>query len=253
MTAAAAFKLRYYRHGKIVLVRIEGPLIGHAASTLTRPLLGLFKKGVCDVAVDLTVATDLDVAGVEVLQEASEVLIGLGHPRLSVVVKPNSPPSRIFEKESDYKRNLRFFESTDEAHEALEAGKPSPARVEEMSEEDGLYLTVRRDDRGPVALYEIAGELDIDEVRRVKQRLLSDLDDGQQLLVLDLKGVDFIDSSALGLFATLRNRLEEVEGDIRFSRLSPSVRRVFEVFRLPSLFKVYDSIDEAVESFATKD
>ncbi len=232
-------------------MRVEGALIGQQASTLTRPLLGLFKKGVCDVAVDLSVASDLDVAGVEVLQEASEVLISLGHPRLSVVVKPKSPPARVFENEPDFTRNLRFFDSTDEAHQALEEGKPSPSHGEEMLEEDGLYLTMRRDDRGLVALYEIAGELDIEEVRRVKQRLLSDLDDGQRMLVLDLKGVDFIDTSALGLFATLRNRLEEVQGDIRFSRLSPSVRRVFEVFRLPALFKVYDSIDEAVESFAT--
>ena len=253
MTASQPFRIRYYRHGKIVLIRVEGPLISTTSSGLVRPALSLFKKGVYGVVIDLSVAKRLDAGGVETLLEIAAVSENLGRPQLAVVASLRTQPEKFLRERGPYE-SLRIFASTDEAFEAEHVEPPPPDDGSPIPVEEGeLYLTIRRSKQSGVMVFEIDGELDVEEVGRVKARVLQDVSAGNHLVVLDLKDVDFIDSSALGLFVSLKNKLAVFSGDLRFSRLSPNVRRVFEVFRLPRLYQVFDTVEAAVKSFQNKD
>ena len=246
VSTSKSFHIRYYRHGKIVLVRVEGPVTYGTAPGLLRPVLSLFKKGVHDVVVDLSLTPEIDEHGLEALQEISAVLENVGRPPLIVVAPVRTQPERFLEKHGPFS-DLRIFHSTDEAYQAENAPIPQGEAV--RADDADLYITWKRIERDDVLVYEIEGELDVEEVRRVKDRLLGEVESGNHKLVIDLSAVDFIDSSALGLFVSLKNKLAPIQGDLRFSRLSPQVRRVFEVFRLPQLYGIYESIDDAVASF----
>ena len=246
MSTIKSFHIRYYRHGKIVLVRVEGPITYATAPGLLRPVLSLFKKGVYDVVVDLSLSPELDGHGLEALQEISAVLENVGRPPLIVVAPARTQPENFLDKHGPHS-DLRIFHSTDEAFQAENAPIPKDGIVQAAN--DDLYLTWRRTERDGVLVYEIEGELDVEEVRHVKDRLLDEVESGNLQIVIDLSAVDFIDSSALGLFVSLKNKLTPMQGDLRFSNLSPQVRRVFEVFRLPQIYGIYENIEDAVESF----
>ena len=84
-----------------------------------------------------------------------------------------------------------------------------------------------------------------DELRRVVLGLLNET----KRIVLNLAWIVHIDSSGLGTlvasFISARNRGAE----IKFAALSPKARRVLTSTHVDRLFEVYDSTEEAINSF----
>ena len=90
---------------------------------------------------------------------------------------------------------------------------------------------------------EVAGEL--------RLTLLELIERGHRKLVVDLRAVDFIDSSGLGALVSALKRIKQtdVSGDIRLAHVHPSVAAVLEIIRLNRVFFQAPSVDEAVASF----
>ena len=72
--------------------------------------------------------------------------------------------------------------------------------------------------------------------------------ESSDIVVLDLCAARYVDSTALTAFVLLRNRMLKSGrlGTIRIAAPSSSVRRIFEVCHLDKLFKLYDSVSEAL-------
>jgi anti-anti-sigma factor len=91
-------------------------------------------------------------------------------------------------------------------------------------------FTLRADRRGETVLVTLAGELDMAATFRIEpelERLTRET--GVRTLVVDMGGVEFMDSSVLGLLLAAKQRLQ-AEG-IRFllSDPSDSVRRMLQL------------------------
>ena len=84
-----------------------------------------------------------------------------------------------------------------------------------------------------------------DDLRRTVLGLLKET----KRIVLNLALVPHIDSCGLGTlvasFISARNR----EAEIKFAALSPKARRVLGITKVDQLFEVYESTEEAVQSF----
>jgi anti-sigma B factor antagonist len=78
------------------------------------------------------------------------------------------------------------------------------------------------------------------------QRLLDDLFPYSPQLILHLEGVDFIDSSGLGLLVRLVNRTRNANGHITLCAVSRQIAEVLEVTRLRPVFESYASEAEAI-------
>lgn len=63
-------------------------------------------------------------------------------------------------------------------------------------------------------------------------------------VVVDVSGVEFMDSTGLGVFVSLL-KLMGKEGRIAVAGARPGVRKLIEVTRLDRLFPLYGSCDEA--------
>ena len=57
-------------------------------------------------------------------------------------------------------------------------------------------------------------------------------------MTLDLRELDFIDSSGLGVLVGARRRLGEVAGTLEICGLRQPVRRVFEIAGLAEVFTI---------------
>jgi anti-sigma B factor antagonist len=81
------------------------------------------------------------------------------------------------------------------------------------------------------------------------QKRVDDLIAESPYIVLHLGGVEFIDSSGLGLLVRCLIRLESLHGLIRVCAASPRIAEAFRITGLNTLFKVFDSEADAIAGF----
>jgi anti-sigma B factor antagonist len=67
-------------------------------------------------------------------------------------------------------------------------------------------------------------------------------------VVIDLTGVDFIDSAGVGVLVALFKNSRLKGGRARFCGLTPGVRGVLEIIRLDQIFEIFDDATAAVRA-----
>ncbi|MFD8706777.1 STAS domain-containing protein [Kitasatospora sp. NPDC059648] len=99
------------------------------------------------------------------------------------------------------------------------------------------------------AVCELAGDLDIETLEPARSTLDDLVEQHPPLLVVDLAGVDFCDSSGLNLL--LRTRMSAASADVAFRLAAPSatVRRLLELTRADTVFSLHPSVDAALAAF----
>jgi anti-sigma B factor antagonist len=108
--------------------------------------------------------------------------------------------------------------------------------------EFSIEYTVTDDD---IVAVVISGPMDIETAPRPRDLLVRLIDEGHYRLVLDLSGVDFIDSIGLGLIVGLVHRLRPHDGSLAVAAPSTQVRHVFDVTQLVRVVALYDTEDAA--------
>lgn len=90
----------------------------------------------------------------------------------------------------------------------------------------------------------LAGELDLYNASTVRETLLECCAERPDRLIVDLSGVKFIDSTALGVLIEARTRMENKRS---FLLAAPGLetRRALEISGLDRHFTVHESLDEA--------
>ena len=68
---------------------------------------------------------------------------------------------------------------------------------------------------------------------------------GEQRVVMDLSGVDYISSAGLRVMLSLAKRTKEAKGKLALASLGDSVRQVFELAGFLPLFMVEATADQA--------
>ena len=111
----------------------------------------------------------------------------------------------------------------------------------------GVHL-VETYHEGPWSVTAVVGELDVVGGPELRQHLLALLREDGSRLVLDLSGVDFIDSFGLGVIVGALKRTRLLDGDLRLVVPAPRIRRVFEVCDLDRVFKLHRTVQEAVST-----
>jgi anti-sigma B factor antagonist len=101
---------------------------------------------------------------------------------------------------------------------------------------------VERRDGGIVV--RLAGEIDLYNANDVAAALEEVADGDPARVVIDLTGVEFVDSTALGTLVAARQRLGG--GRLVLAAPGPDVRRALEVSGLDQHFTLSDSVDAAL-------
>ena len=86
------------------------------------------------------------------------------------------------------------------------------------------------------------GELD--------EKLYALLGKGSKKAVVDLAQCEWINSSGLSILIHHYKKFHDADGDLRLANLTDKIERILVIARLTEVFKVYDSVDEAIASFA---
>lgn len=104
---------------------------------------------------------------------------------------------------------------------------------------------------GAVTLLALSGHLVADEGDRAfTGRVSSVVDSGRIHIVVDLRGITYVDSGGVGALVAMFLYVRRRGGRLTLLRPSPRVCRVLRMTRLTNVFEVYEREDEALCSFA---
>lgn len=105
------------------------------------------------------------------------------------------------------------------------------------------------DAKETVTLVEVSGRVDSMSANQFGSGLLTQIDEGKVQLVLDLSSVDYMSSAGLREIVTTLKKAKKASGDLRLAQPSQRVREVLEMAGLDTIFKIFSTQDEAINSF----
>jgi anti-sigma B factor antagonist len=78
------------------------------------------------------------------------------------------------------------------------------------------------------------------------------VDDNKSNVVVDLSKVKFMNSSGLGMLISGMTTMRNAGGDVRLARVADRIQSLLVITKLVTVFKEYDTVEEAVKSFETE-
>lgn len=75
------------------------------------------------------------------------------------------------------------------------------------------------------------------------------LDNNLRKIVLDLSGLDWMNSTGLGALVAVQGRLKNVDGHLRLAALTNSVGDLLKLNKLNLIFEIHPTVAAAVASF----
>jgi anti-anti-sigma factor len=87
------------------------------------------------------------------------------------------------------------------------------------------------------------------EAAEFKTILTNDIRRGSKKLIVDIRECEFIDSTFLGVLVFALKEIAKIEGDIRIVKSDSTVGILMEKVGTLKVFNVFDTVEDAVESF----
>lgn len=109
-------------------------------------------------------------------------------------------------------------------------------------------MKISYEDKGPVTVLSIRGELSIEETERFQRETLQKMDQDVRDFVLDMESLDFIDSRGLETLLWLQDKCAELLGQVRLAACPDHITKVLEVTRLSGRFDCHPDVQAAVNS-----
>ncbi|MBB5867637.1 anti-sigma B factor antagonist [Allocatelliglobosispora scoriae] len=96
----------------------------------------------------------------------------------------------------------------------------------------------------------VTGDLDLSTSHQLRRRLQTAIEEGARQVVVDLGGVGFMDSSALGMLVVTFKQLRNLGGRLCLAAPRGITRTVIEITAVDKAIDVYDTVAEAEASAA---
>lgn len=102
-----------------------------------------------------------------------------------------------------------------------------------------LSIEMRMVETSPVL--DLLGEVDSYNSPKLREKMIALIDEGHKDLVINMAGVDYIDSTGLGTLVGGLKRASERGGAIRIICPNEQIYKVFNITGLVKVFPIFDS------------
>jgi anti-sigma B factor antagonist len=101
-----------------------------------------------------------------------------------------------------------------------------------------------------VTILDLQGRLVLDETEFFRRRIEELIRENRLQVILNLKGVTYIDSAGIGMMVGKYLSVRRLGGDVKLMHLSPRSHRVMTITKLLTVFDAFDSEEQAIAAFA---
>jgi anti-sigma B factor antagonist len=100
---------------------------------------------------------------------------------------------------------------------------------------------------GQRMVVDVGGEIDVYTAPKLREQLVDLINAGHYEIVVNLEGVDFLDSTGLGVLVGALKRVRAHGGSLRLVCRQERLLKIFRITGLAKVFPIYDTADAACE------
>jgi anti-sigma B factor antagonist len=93
---------------------------------------------------------------------------------------------------------------------------------------------------------EVGGEIDVYTAPSLREKVISLVDTGTTMLIVDLSHVEFLDSTGLGVLVGALRRMRGIHGSFSIVCDQERLLKIFRITALDSVLTIHDSVETAV-------
>lgn len=111
-----------------------------------------------------------------------------------------------------------------------------------------MELSLNHYDKDGQTVLQVGGEVDIYTAPRLRERLVELVGEGHHRIIVDMTGVDFLDSTGLGVLVGGLKRVRSHDGSLALVCDQERILKIFRITGLTKVFPIYDTVHEAVQA-----
>ena len=111
-------------------------------------------------------------------------------------------------------------------------------------------MTIKESITGGTAVLSFKGNfMGEPDATNVREKVHSLVSKDVKRFVIDLGGVNFINSSGLGALIATLTTVKNAKGNLKLACVNEKVHNLFVITQLVKVFDTYDTVEEALKSF----
>jgi anti-sigma B factor antagonist len=109
-------------------------------------------------------------------------------------------------------------------------------------------MTITEQLQGDVVLVSLQGRLDGNTSASLESAFAKLVEQGNGKFVFNLQGLDYVSSAGLRSLLSAAKMVKVIQGKLALARMNDQVKEVFDMSGFSSIFKLYETEDEAVNA-----
>lgn len=96
------------------------------------------------------------------------------------------------------------------------------------------------------AILDVNGEVDVFTAPKLREQLVDLVEQGQHNIVVSLEGVEFLDSTGLGVLVAGLKRVKVHDGTLAVVCTKEKILKIFRITGLTKVFPIHDNVESAI-------
>ncbi|MGO4496066.1 STAS domain-containing protein [Paenibacillus sp. 2RAB27] len=109
-------------------------------------------------------------------------------------------------------------------------------------------MTITEQVQGDIVLVSLQGRLDGNTSASLESAFAKLVEQGNGKFVFNLQGLDYVSSAGLRSLLSAAKMVKVIQGKLALARMNEQVKEVFDMSGFSSIFKLYETEDEAVNA-----
>lgn len=115
-------------------------------------------------------------------------------------------------------------------------------------------MKIKEKMEGNIAILSLSGNMmGGPDTEKLHEKVKSLIDEGITKVVIDLKGVKWMNSSGLGALMACFGSLSNAGGKMKLANVAEKVKSIFMITQIVKFFETYETVERAVASFVDEE
>jgi len=116
-----------------------------------------------------------------------------------------------------------------------------------LKEEGDIFFRTQVREVEGIPVIELEGEVDLSTSPAFKEEVYKVIESGKRDVVIDLDGLDFMDSTGLGVLVAVLEKTSVEGGSVRLVCSKRNILKVFGITGLDKVFPIYDNLQRCLD------